>query len=428
MRYLEKDVYKAACERIDRALADSEFLYVSFSGGKDSGVLLNLAVERAEKMGRRIGIFHIDYEAQYQATTDYVARTLEKLKERCSIYHVCLPLSVPCATSMHQKYWIPWNQSDKSIWVRDMPANTITEDNAPPFFKKGMRDYDFQSQFGIFLKKKLNVKSVACLVGIRAQESLNRWRVIGRPDRVQMYNGLKWTRMLDKDVFNAYPLYDWHTEDIWTANAKSGWDYNSLYDLLYQAGIPLHTMRVASPFIETAIQSLHLYRAIEPHTWGKLVGRVNGVNFSGIYGGTTAMGWRSITKPRGHTWRSYAEFLLSTLPKDIADNYRRKIATSIKFWRERGGLLPDEAIEQIRKSGHPIKTKTPKMYKSKKKAVMFEDYPDDMETNYFRLVPSWKRFCVCIMKNDHLCKYMGFAQTKTEIKKRQMTLKKYEGI
>jgi predicted phosphoadenosine phosphosulfate sulfurtransferase len=48
---------------------------------------------------------------------------------------------------------------------------------------------------------------------------------------------------------------------------------------------------------------------------------VNGVNFAGIYGGTTAMGWKSIKLPPGHTWKSYMEFLLSTLPEDTADNY-----------------------------------------------------------------------------------------------------------
>ena len=43
---------------------------VAFSGGKDSGVLLNLALEGARRAGKKLGLFHLDYEAQYQATTD----------------------------------------------------------------------------------------------------------------------------------------------------------------------------------------------------------------------------------------------------------------------------------------------------------------------------------------------------------------------
>ena len=87
------------------------------------------------------------------------------------------------------------------------------------------------------------------------------------------------------DVYNAYPIFDWKTTDVWTANGKFRWDYNILYDLYYRAGVNLERQRVASPFIGEAIESLSLYRAIDPNTWGKMVGRVNGVNFTGMYGG-----------------------------------------------------------------------------------------------------------------------------------------------
>src|SRR5690606_38192160 len=123
------------------------------------------------------------------------------------------------------------------------------------------------------------------------------------------------------NVYNFYPIYDWLTEDIWTANAKFDWTYNKLYDLFYQAGISIHQMRVASPFNDYAKESLHLYRVIDPNNWGKMVSRVNGVNFTGIYGGTAAMGWKSITLPKGHTWESYMYFLLSTLPEQTRVNY-----------------------------------------------------------------------------------------------------------
>lgn len=137
-------------------------------------------------------------------------------------------------------------------------------------------------------------------------------------------------------VYNFYPIYDWRTEDIWTAYGKFGRDYNKLYDLLYQAGIPIHAMRVSSPFHEQAIDSLKLYKVIDPNNRAKLVGRVDGVNFSGIYGGTTAMGRKSIKLPPGHTRESYMYFLLSTLPEETRQNYLNKLAVSIKFWREKG--------------------------------------------------------------------------------------------
>ena len=74
-------------------------------------------------------------------------------------------------------------------------------------------------------------------------------------------------------------------------------------------------MRVANPFHQCGVHSLKLYQALEPATWGKLVGRVNGANFAALYGGTVAMGYRGAVLPKGHTWKSYVEFLLETLPE-----------------------------------------------------------------------------------------------------------------
>lgn len=64
-------------------------------------------------------------------------------------------------------------------------------------------------------------------------------------------------------VYNAYPIYDFTTEDVWVANGKNEWSYNKLYDLFWQAGLSIDEMRVASPFNDCAISSLRLYKAID---------------------------------------------------------------------------------------------------------------------------------------------------------------------
>ena len=186
-------------------------------------------------------------------------------------------------------------------------------------------------------------------------------------------------------------------------------------------------MRVASPFNDAAQDSLKLYRVIEPHTWGKLVSRVNGVNFTGIYGGTTAMGWKSITLPKGHTWKSYCEFLLSTLPTDVRARYHAKLDTSIKFWKERGGVLGSDTVDKLKKRNINITVGNKTNYKTDKLPVRM-DYLDDIDISEFREIPTYKRMCICIMKNDHFCKYMGFSQTKYEMEKRKNAIKKYKEI
>ena len=152
---------------------------------------------------------------------------------------------------------------------------------------------------------------------------------------------------------------DWTINDVWTANGKMGWAYNSLYDLYYQAGVPLTRQRVASPFISEAIPMLHIYRAIDPDTWGKMISRVNGVNFAGMYGTSTAMGWRSIKCPKGFSWERYMEFLLSTLPTHIRHNYEEKLRVSKKLWRERGGCLAPVTKERELKKAIQEKYKSP---------------------------------------------------------------------
>lgn len=423
------NVYEGTEIRLKHIFDDFDNIYVSFSGGKDSGVLLNLALDYAKRTNKlnRLSVFHIDYEAQYEFTTDYVERVKRSLPQEVKFYHVCLPIKAQCATSMSQSYWRPWDKSSKDIWVRDLPKDAISSDNCIlDFYKRSMWDYDLQDYFGLWLHKRNKATRTACLVGIRTQESLNRWRAIHSDRNYKKYKNLTYSKKMANDVYNFYPIYDWATEDIWTANAKFNWDYNKLYDVYYQAGISIDKMRVASPFNDAAQDSLKLYRVIEPHTWGKMVSRVNGVNFTGIYGGTTAMGWKSITKPLGHTWKSYMEFLLSTLPDDTAKRYRTKLATSIKFWREKGGVLDDKTIQEL--DNLSIEYKIGKHgYNTHKKAIKLE-YLDDIDIPQFKELPTYKRMCISILKNDHYCKYMGFSQTKYETEKRQAAIKKYKEI
>lgn len=424
------NVYEAIQKRLDFIFSEFDNIYVSFSGGKDSGVLLNLCIDFIRKHGlkRRIGVFHIDYEAQYQMTTDYVDSELKKNEDIIDVYRICLPLRAHCATSMFQSYWIPWERVKQDIWVRPMPDNGINEGNHMfDFFYQGMTDYEFQEKFGAWLHKKNNAKRSMCLIGIRTQESLNRWRAIYSDRNYKNYDDVNWTKLVSPNVYNAYPIYDWLTEDIWVANGKYKWNYNRLYDLFYKAGVTIDKMRVASPFNDWATESLKLYRVIDPNNWGKMIGRVNGVNFTGIYGGTTAMGWNSIKLPEGHTWESYMYFLLSTLPEESRASYLDKLSVSIKFWKEKGGCLSLETIQKLKTLGIKIDVGSVTNYQTLKLPVRM-DYIDEIDIAEAKEIPTFKRMCICIMKNDHLCKYMGFSLTKNEIARRKNIIEKYKSL
>lgn len=243
---------------------------------------------------------------------------------------------------------------------------------------------------------------------------------------MNIYDEKSW--IVDETYCKAYPIYDWETRDIWIANGKFKWPYNRVYDLYYQSGLTIDQMRVASPFNDSGIGTLKLYKVIDPDNWARMVGRVKGVNFAGIYGGTTAMGWKSIKLPEGHSWKSYLEFLLATLPSEARQSYMDKFETSIKFWREKGGVLSDETIQELKEIGLNPQVGKETNYKTTKKPVTFDDYPDDADVKDFKTVPSYKRMAICIMKNDHLCKYMGFGQTKADTERRAKAIEKYSEL
>ena len=428
--YTNQNVYDASQSRLEYIFNEFENVLVAFSGGKDSSVCLNMVYEYAKEHGMldKVAMYHLDYEAQYQMTTDYVTKVFSEYPG-IKKYWLCLPIAAQCCCNMTSGTWIPWEREKQNIWVREMPDSeyVINQDNVQFQFKEGDMDYKVQTNFSKWFSKEYG--KTAVVVGIRASESLHRYVAVSKDDKKIIYDGKKWCSVIDKNTVNSYPIYDWETADIWVANAKFEWDYNKLYDLYYQAGLTIDKMRVASPFNDCASETLKLYKVIDPNMWGKMVSRVNGVNFTGIYGGTTAMGWKSITLPKGHTWKSYCEFLLNTLDEDTRNHYIRIFNTSFKYWMEKGGNIDKDLYdEMLQKNNVKIKDVCQaKRYPNKNK-VTFEEYPDDIDVGRFAEVPTYKRMCICILKNDYFCKYMGFGQTKSDLEKRKRAIEKYKNI
>ena len=429
--YTDKSVYDASQERIAYLFDHFDNVVVAFSGGKDSGVCLNMVYDYAKEHGMldKVGMYHLDYEAQYQMTTDYVTETFAELDD-IKRFWLCLPIGAQCACAMDSDRWIPWDRDKKDIWVREMPTYdyVINEDNVPFQMQKGEMDYDIQNRFCEWYAETHG--STAMVIGIRATESLNRFRAIQGNGKVNMVDGKRWTTKINDSLAYAYPIYDWETSDIWVYNAKFMKKYNHLYDLFYQAGMSIDQMRVASPFNDCAGGTLRYYKVIDPENWGKMVGRVNGVNMMGLYGGTTAMGWKNITKPDNFTWKEYANFLLNTLPEDVRNHYLEKLGVSKRFWSKTGGALDAETISELKAENAPATYtgETTKRSKSGKEVVRFDDYMDDTTVTNFKSIPTYKRLCVCIIKNDYCCKYMGFTQTKAETEKRKKAIEKYKNI
>lgn len=432
--YIKKNVYDALQERLHFVFQEFENIYVSFSGGKDSGLLLNLTLEFQKKYypDRKIGVFHQDFEAQYTVTTEYVERTFEKIEQDVEPYWVCLPMATRTALSSYEMFWYPWDDKKKDAWVRPMPQRPYVinlENNPMTTYRYRMHQEDLAKQFGRWYCMSHGRKKTICLLGIRAEESLHRYS--GILNKRYGYKNVCWITKQFKDVWCASPLYDWTLSDVWHAIGIFGYDYNRLYDLYYMAGLKPDQMRVASPFNDYAKDSLNLYRVIDPQIWARLTGRVRGANFGAIYGRTKALAYRGLSLPEGHTWKSFTIFLLDTLPSRLRNNYVRKFNTSIEFWHKTGGGLDEETIQELLDHGYHIRRNGVSNYTLMKNSrIIFigrlPDHTDDIKST--KDIPSWKRMCYCILKNDHICRFMGFGLNREQQNKVNMLKQKYRNL
>ncbi|MGL9971282.1 DUF3440 domain-containing protein [Enterococcus sp. DIV1420a] len=429
---LGMNVFEALQKRLRFIFEEFDTIYIAFSGGKDSGLLLNLLLDYRDKNypEKTIGVFHQDFEAQYTATTEYIEQTFESLTNRVERYWVCLPMATRTALSSYEMYWYPWDDQKEEIWVRGLPKfnYVITLKNNPFYlYKYRMHQEDLAKQFGRWYHQTHGEGKTICLLGMRAEESLRRYS--GFVNKKYRFKNKCWITQQFKDVWSASPLYDWTKEDVWHANYAFNYDYNKLYDLYYKAGVKLSQMRVASPFQDNAKEALNLYRVIDPAIWVKLLGRVQGANFTQIYSKTKAMGYRNVTLPENHTWKSYTQFLLETLPIEMKNNYIEKFNKSIHFWHHVGGGLEEETISELRLKGYKIKRNGVSNYTIFKNSriIFLQKIPDDTDDiKTTKDIPSWKRMCFCIIKNDHICRFIGFGMTRTQQRKLDYIKTKYK--
>ena len=354
---------------------------VSFSAGKDSTVMLYLVEEEARKRGRRFGVLLVDLEGQYRCTIEHAEQQMDRIKDITDQYWVCLPIALRNAVSVYQPKWQCWEPGKDEAWIRPMPERAISDESFFPFFSRDMEFEEFVPEFGEWYSQG---QRTACLVGIRSDESLNRFRTIASTSKVTL-DGKQYTSLVTDHVYNVYPIYDWRTQDIWTYHAKHrDLPYNHLYDLMGMAGLSIHSMRICQPYGDDQRRGLWLFHLIEPETWARVVARVNGANGGALYVQEwgNINGYRRITKPDGHTWESFAKLLIESMPPQMTQHYADKVLLFQKWWMNRGypNGIPDEA-------------------------------PYALEAK--RLAPSWRRVCKSLLRNDYWCKGLGFSQHKS---------------
>lgn len=398
-----KNVLQATNERLDITFKSFDQVCVSLSGGKDSSVMLQLALNKAKEYNKKIDVLFIDMEAQYLETIKHIRDLTATNNYINNFYWVSLPLSLRNAVSIFEPRWVCWKEEDKEKWVRELPTEGINlENNIFPFYKYAMEFEEFVPEFEKWYEEKNNGLS-AHLVGIRSDESLNRWRTIASQTKIR-FKDYQWTTFNRKTErsYSIYPIYDWRTEDIWTAVSKLDLIYNHVYEMMYKNGVSIHEQRLCQPFGDDQRNGLDQYKSIEPDNWEKLLNRVSGVNFGNIYCRTSALGNIKSEKPDHLTWEEWSLFLLESIGiynPELEHHYYIKIKKFFKHWEVKCGV----PLSDIEDEG-------------------------DKKLESAKRIPSWRRVGRALERNDYFMSRLSFSQTKSDIEKLERLVSKWDNI
>lgn len=335
-QHLETNVYEEAKKRLNYIFDSFDKVVVSFSGGKDSTAVLNVALEVAKERNKLpLEVVFFDEEAIHPPTIEYVHRVAKNKDINLKWY--CLEFKHRNACSNQEPFWYTWDKEKKHLWVREMPEQAITEH---PRFSKGLT---FQ-EFSPFLYPRKEGK-IAMLTGIRTQESLRRYQVIARKKNDAYINDKS---EKGSNQYRAFPIYDWSSEDVWLAVRKFGWDYNKTYDLFNQTRLygDFLKQRVCPPYGEEPLRGLWVYAECFPEMWHKMLSRVKGVSTAWRYANTDL--YSKAEKPEGMSYKDYLKVIIDSYDHKYKAQVVKNINNYIRMHqRKTNGKIQEEEAHPL---------------------------------------------------------------------------------
>lgn len=320
-----KNVYEAAVERMEYIFDNYKNIVVSFSGGKDSAISAYIAHEVAIKRGRKFYLFYLDQEIEYSSTIDFVDKMM-KLPNVIPLW-----FQIPClltnTSSMSQNEIDPWNPDKKDVWIRGQKVKATTKitwdvsDVKYTFPEKKM--YGF---YGLVecMERIFKGEKTAQIIGLRADESLDRYRAVTKNPGV---DGINWSTK-GKNHIKFYPIYDWNFRDVWVYLSKNNLPYNKMYDYFWLKGYSPNKMRLSNLLHEKAYECIADLQEFEPKLFDKMIDRCKGVSTAQEYAGRGGGIYKAVKLPKNFkTWYEYRDYLLDTLPnQEHAEIFRKRFS------------------------------------------------------------------------------------------------------
>lgn len=328
------NVLEISLQRIKDCFLNFDTVVVAYSGGKDSGIVLNLALKVASELGVKLNVYFYDIEVIEPSTEALLTKVANN--PLVQMYWTTLQTVHKNACSTFNPFWISWDESKKGLWFRKKPLGTID------FFPNASPTYWHRASDQPWLFPSGQYGSVMVMRGFRAEESIRRRHLINcnrrhgfdsyqstSPTSFDYYGDRNFCQTFTRrfnHIYSCQPIWDWSTNDVWLAYKQLGWDYNRAYDQLSLSGLSLAKQRVSNPYGVEGANKLYLWKEGYPHLWDKFCDRVDGVYETYLY---------NVYEPAELTddldYPSEILTRLKQLPSQTRDKYIKNLLSAITY-------------------------------------------------------------------------------------------------
>lgn len=249
--YIDANVYEEAKKRIKHIIATFDKVFVNFSGGKDSLATLHLTEEVYQEIGltEKVNVIFRDEELIPDDVVEFVQDYYDSGKYNFKYFAVPLMSNKFILGKSYQ--YIQWDNNRE--WIRQKPHFAITWEDGKIYDQYTIDSFAVKGERG----------KIALLTGIRADESLTRFRAAINKKNENYINATE-----SPNIKICKPIFDWSEKDIFKYLHDNKIKYCQIYDKqMFNA----ESLRVSTPLHAEAAKRLGKLRTIYPQFYEQIV-------------------------------------------------------------------------------------------------------------------------------------------------------------